>query len=77
MRQSMEKTIAIASRGPNTLEGSSGMKWAIASSSMLTLSTKRLRKTPVGVSTIVPKGTRDILAAICSRMLRRALKAIL
>ena len=73
----MTKTTVIANSGPNTLEGSSGMKWAIASSSMLTLSTKRLRNTPVGVSTIVPRGTRAILAAICSRMVRSALNAIL
>lgn len=74
--QSTANTIAIASTGANTLLGSSGMKCAMASSSWFTLSTKRFLKAPVGVSTIVPMGTRAIFSAILSRMVRRALKAM-
>ena len=48
----------------------------MASSSWFTLSTKRFLKVPVGVSTIVPMGTRAIFSAIFSRMVRRALKAM-
>jgi len=76
MRQSIANTIAIASTGANTLLGSSGMKCAIASSSWFTLSMKRFLNVPVGVSTIVPIGTRAIFSAIISRMVRRALKAM-
>ena len=76
MRQSMRNTIVMASKGPNTFEGSSGMKCAIASSSWFTLSTKRFLNVPVGVSMIVPMGTRSIFSAICSRMVRSALNAM-
>ena len=76
MRQSTANTIAIASTGANTLLGSSGMKWAMASSSWFTLSTKRFLNVPVGVSTMVPMGTRAIFSAIASRIDCRALKAI-
>ena len=74
--QSTANTIAIASTGANTLLGSSGTKCAMASSNWFTLSTKRFLKVPVGVSTIVPMGTRAIFSAICSRIDCRALKAM-
>ncbi|MCQ5105921.1 hypothetical protein NE553_15675, partial [Eggerthella lenta] len=48
----------IVGRFENTFDGSSGMKWAMASSSWFTLSTKRFLNVPVGVSMIVPMGTR-------------------
>ena len=66
----------MASNGPNTFDGSSGMKWAMASSSWFTLSTKRFLNVPVGVSMIVPMGTRSIFSAIWSRMVASALNAM-
>ncbi len=75
MRQSSANTTPMARRGPNTFDGNSGMKCAMASSSWFTLSTKRFLKAPVGVSMMVPMGTRSIFSAICSRMVRRALNA--
>ena len=76
MRQSTANTMVMARMGANTLLGSSGMKCAMASSSWFTLSTKRFLNVPVGVSTMTPMGTRDIFSAICSRMVRKALKAM-
>ena len=76
MRQSSANTMTMASNGPNTFDGSSGMKWAMASSSWFTLSTKRFLNVPVGVSMIVPMGTRSIFSAIWSRMVASALNAM-
>ena len=59
------------------LEGSSGMKWAMESSSFATLSTIRFLKAPVGVSSMTPMGTFAIRSVMASRIFFSMVKEIL
>ena len=59
------------------LEGSSGMKWAMESSSFATLSTIRFLKAPVGVSSMTPMGIFAIRPVMASRIFFSMVKEIL
>ena len=71
MRQSRANTTTMQQNGATTLDVTSGMKCAMESSSFETVSTMRVLKSPAGVSSKTPKGTRNIFSAIALRMFFR------
>ena len=76
IRQSKIKINRILHSGAVMWDGSSGIKWAIESSSFATLSTIKFLKLPEGVSNMTPMGTFAILSAIFSRIFCKIVKEI-